>query len=159
MHVIAAKAVALGEALQPEFRIYAKNIVENARVLAETLKSAGFEIVSGGTDNHLMLVDLRPKGLKGSVSEKALVRAGLTCNKNGIPYDPEKPFVTSGIRLGTPACTTRGFGIAEFRQVGLLIAEVLDAVAQSSDGAAPLVEAAVREKVHGLTRRFPIYGL
>ncbi len=157
MHVIAAKAVAFGEALRPDFRVYAKNIVANARALAETLKNAGFEIVSGGTDNHLMLVDLRPKRLKGNVSEKALVRAGLTCNKNGVPYDPEKPMVTSGIRLGTPACTTRGFGIAEFRQVGRLIAEVLDAVAQSPEGAAPLVEASVKERVKALTSRFPIY--
>jgi glycine hydroxymethyltransferase len=157
MHVIAAKAVALGEALRPDFRVYARNIVENARALAEQLKSLGFDIVSGGTDNHLMLVDLRPKRVRGNVSEKALVRAGLTCNKNGIPFDPEKPFVTSGIRLGTPACTTRGFGVAEFRQVGHLIAEVLDAVAQSEDGSAPLVEAAVRQKVRALTDRFPIY--
>ncbi|MCB1502502.1 MAG: serine hydroxymethyltransferase, partial [Bauldia sp.] len=153
-----AKAVAFAEALRPDFKVYARNVVENARALAETLKAAGFDIVSGGTDNHLMLVDLRPKQLKGNVSEKALVRAGLTCNKNGIPYDPEKPMVTSGIRLGTPACTTRGFGIAEFRQVGQLIAEVLDAVAQSPDGEAPLVEAAVKQKVHDLTRRFPIYA-
>ena len=157
MHVIAAKAVAFGEALRPDFKVYAKNIVENARALAETLKRAGFDIVSGGTDNHLMLVDLRPKRLKGNVSEKALVRAGLTCNKNGVPYDPEKPMVTSGIRLGTPACTTRGFGIAEFQEVGRLIAEVLDAVAQSPDGAAPLVEASVKGKVRALTDRFPIY--
>ncbi len=157
MHVIAAKAVAFGEALRPDFKVYAKNIVENARALAGSLKSTGFDIVSGGTDNHLMLVDLRPKRLKGNVSEKALVRAGLTCNKNGIPFDPEKPFVTSGIRLGTPACTTRGFGVGEFRQVGQLIAEVLDAVAQSPDGAAPLVEAAVKDKVRALTDRFPIY--
>jgi glycine hydroxymethyltransferase len=157
MHIIAAKAVAFGEALRPDFKVYARNIVENARALAASLKSSGFDIVSGGTDNHLMLVDLRPKRVKGNVSEKALVRAGLTCNKNGIPFDPEKPFVTSGIRLGTPACTTRGFGIAEFRQVGQLIAEVLDAVAQSEDGAAPLIEAAVKEKVHALTDRFPIY--
>ena len=157
MHVIAAKAVALGEALRPDFKVYAKNIVENARALAETLKSAGFEIVSGGTDNHLMLVDLRPKSLKGNISERALGRAGLTCNKNGIPYDPQKPFVTSGIRLGTPASTTRGFGVAEFRQVGQLIAEVLDAVAQSEDGAAPLVEASVKQKVRALADRFPIY--
>jgi glycine hydroxymethyltransferase len=150
MHVIAAKAVAFKEALQPDFKIYARNVVENAKALAETLRSNGFDIVSGGTDNHLMLVDLRPKGLKGNVSEKALVRAGLTCNKNGIPYDPEKPFVTSGIRLGTPAATTRGFG-AEFKQVGALISEVLNAVAQSGDGAAPLVEASVKEKVKELT--------
>jgi len=159
MHVIAAKAVALGEALRPDFKVYAKNIVENARALAEQLKSLGLDIVSGGTDNHLMLVDLRPKRVKGNVSEKALVRAGLTCNKNGIPFDPEKPFVTSGIRLGTPACTTRGFGVAEFRQVGQMIAEVLDAVAQSEDGAAPLVEAAVKQKVRALTDRFPIYNV
>jgi glycine hydroxymethyltransferase len=157
MHVIAAKAVAFGEALRPDFKVYAKSIVENARALAASLKGSGFDIVSGGTDNHLMLVDLRPKRVKGNVSEKALVRAGLTCNKNGIPFDPEKPFVTSGIRLGTPACTTRGFGVAEFRQVGQLIAEVLDAVAQSEDGAAPLIEAAVKQKVHALTDRFPIY--
>jgi glycine hydroxymethyltransferase len=157
MHVIAAKAVALGEALRPDFKVYAKNIVDNARALAMELKSLGFDIVSGGTDNHLMLVDLRPKRLKGNVSEKALVRAGLTANKNGVPYDPEKPFVTSGIRLGTPASTTRGFGTAEFRQVGQLIAEVLDAVAQAPDGAAPLVEAAVKQKVRTLTDRFPIY--
>jgi glycine hydroxymethyltransferase len=157
MHVIAAKAVAFAEALRPDFKIYAKNVVENARALAEQLKSLGFDIVSGGTDNHLMLVDLRPKRLKGNVSEKALVRAGLTANKNGIPFDPEKPFVTSGIRLGTPASTTRGFGITEFREVGRLIAEVLDAVAQSEDGSAPLVEAAVKQKVRALTDRFPIY--
>ena len=158
MHVIAAKAVAFREALQPDFKAYARDIVENARALAGTLKVAGFDIVSGGTDNHLMLVDLRPKRLKGNVSEKALVRAGLTCNKNGVPYDPEKPMVTSGIRLGTPAGTTRGFGVAEFQEVGRLIAEVLDAVAQSPEGEAPLVEAAVKQKVHGLTRRFPIYA-
>ena len=157
MHVIAAKAVAFGEALRPDFKVYARNVVENARALAETLKSAGFDIVSGGTDNHLMLVDLRPKRLKGNISEKALVRAGLTANKNGVPYDPEKPAITSGIRLGTPASTTRGFGVAEFRQVGQLIAEVLDAVAQSEDGEAPLVEAAVKQKVRALTDRFPIY--
>ncbi len=157
MHVIAAKAVAFGEALRPDFKVYARNVVENARALAESLRGRGLAIVSGGTDNHLMLVDLRPKSLKGNVSEKALVRAGLTCNKNGIPFDPEKPFVTSGIRLGSPACTTRGFGVAEFRQVGQLIGEVLDAVAQSEDGAAPMVEGAVKQKVRALTDRFPIY--
>jgi glycine hydroxymethyltransferase len=157
MHVIAAKAVALGEALRPDFKIYAKNVVENARALAETLRTAGLDIVSGGTDNHLMLVDLRPKGLKGNVTEKALVRAGLTCNKNGIPFDPETPFVTSGLRLGTPAATTRGFGVAEFKQVGGMIAEVLNAIAQSQDGKAPLVEAAIKERVKALTDRFPIY--
>ena len=157
MHVIAAKAVAFKEALQPEFKTYAANVVANAKALAETLKTQGFDIVSGGTDNHLMLVDLRPKGLKGNVSEKALVRAGLTCNKNGVPFDPEKPWVTSGIRLGTPAATTRGFGTEEFQQAGEMIAEVLSAVAQSGDGAAPLVEASVKEKVKALTDRFPIY--
>jgi glycine hydroxymethyltransferase len=157
MHVIAAKAVAFAEALRPDFKVYARNIVENARALAETLRTSGFDIVSGGTDNHLMLVDLRRKRLKGNLSERALVRAGLTCNKNGVPYDPEKPFVSSGIRLGTPACTTRGFGVTEFQEVGRLIAEVLDAVAQSPDGAAPLVEAAVKGKVRALTDRFPIY--
>lgn len=157
MHVIAAKAVAFGEALRPDFKVYAKNVVENAKALAETLRANGFDIVSGGTDNHLMLVDLRPKGLKGNVSEKALVRAAITCNKNGIPFDPEKPFVTSGIRLGTPAATTRGFGVTEFKQVGEMIAEVLNAVAQSGENQAPLVEAAVKQKVRALTDRFPIY--
>ena len=157
MHVIAAKAVALGEALQPEFQDYAAQIVKNAKALAETLISGGVDVVSGGTDNHLMLVDLRPKGLKGNVSEKALVRAALTCNKNGIPFDPETPFVTSGLRLGTPATTTRGFGVAEFQQVAGLIAEVLNAIAQSQDGTAPLVEASVKERVRALTDRFPIY--
>jgi glycine hydroxymethyltransferase len=157
MHVIAAKAVAFAEALRPDFKIYARNIVENAKALAETLRSHGFDIVSGGTDNHLMLVDLRPKGLKGNVSEKALVRAAITCNKNGIPFDPEKPFVTSGLRLGTPAATTRGFGVAEFKQVGGMIAEVLGAIAQSEDGKAPLVESAIKERVKALTDRFPIY--
>ncbi|MDN5006184.1 serine hydroxymethyltransferase [Bradyrhizobium sp. GCM10027634] len=157
MHVIAAKAVAFGEALRPDFKVYAKNVVENAKALAEAMTSHGFDIVSGGTDNHLMLVDLRPKGLKGNVSEKALVRAAITCNKNGIPFDPEKPFVTSGLRLGTPAATTRGFGVAEFQQVSGMIAEVLNAIAQSDDGKAPLVEAAIKERVKALTDRFPIY--
>jgi glycine hydroxymethyltransferase len=157
MHVIAAKAVAFAEALRPDFKVYARNVVENARALAESLRAQGFDIVSGGTDNHLMLVDLRPKGLKGNVSEKALVRAAITCNKNGIPFDPEKPFVTSGLRLGTPAATTRGFGVAEFKQVGGMIAEVLNAIAQSQDGSAPMVEAAIKERVKALTDRFPIY--
>src|ERR1700710_972598 len=157
MHVIAAKAVAFAEALRPDFKIYAKNVMENAKALAEALRAQGFDIVSGGTDNHLMLVDLRPKGLKGNVSEKALVRAAITCNKNGIPFDPETPFVTSGLRLGTPAATTRGFGVAEFKQVGMLISEVLNALAQSPDGKAPLVEAAIKERVKALTDKFPIY--
>lgn len=157
MHVIAAKAVAFGEALRPSFRIYAKNVVENARALAETLKSRGLDIVSGGTDTHLMLVDLRPKRLTGKVAEAALGRAHITCNKNGIPFDPEKPTVTSGVRLGTPAGTTRGFGIAEFRQVGDLIADIFDVLSQKQTEQDSLVEAAVREKVKSLIGRFPIY--
>ncbi|MCS0497001.1 serine hydroxymethyltransferase [Ancylobacter mangrovi] len=158
MHVIAAKAVAFGEALQPEFKVYAKNVVENAKALAENLKGHGFEIVSGGTDTHLMLVDLRPKKLTGKVSEIALGRAHITCNKNGIPFDPEKPMVTSGVRLGTPAGTTRGFGVAEFQQIGDMIAEVLDVLSQKGTDEDSLVEAAVREKVKGLLARFPIYS-
>ena len=157
MHVIAAKAVAFGEALRPSFRLYAKSVVENAKALAETLKSCGLDIVSGGTDTHLMLVDLRKKRLTGKVAEAALGRAHITCNKNGIPFDPEKPFVTSGIRLGTPAGTTRGFGIAEFRQVGTMIAEVLDALAQKGAEADEAAEQSVREKVKRLVGRFPIY--
>ncbi|MFT0859023.1 serine hydroxymethyltransferase [Ancylobacter sp. G4_0304] len=157
MHVIAAKAVAFGEALQPDFKIYAKNVVENAKALAENLKGHGFEIVSGGTDTHLMLVDLRPKKLTGKVSEIALGRAHITTNKNGIPFDPEKPFVTSGIRLGTPAGTTRGFGVGEFQQIGDMIAEVLDVLSQKGTDEDSLVEAAVRAKVAELLGRFPIY--
>jgi glycine hydroxymethyltransferase len=157
MHVIAAKAVAFGEALRPSFRIYARNVVENAKALAETLKSRGCDIVSGGTDTHLMLVDLRPKRLTGKVAELALGRAHITCNKNGIPFDPEKPTVTSGIRLGSPACTTRGFGIAEFRQVGDMIAEVLDVLSQKGAEEDALVEEKVRGKVKVLMSRFPIY--
>jgi glycine hydroxymethyltransferase len=157
MHVIAAKAVALGEALRPAFREYVRSVAENAKVLAETLKARGCDIVSGGTDTHLMLVDLRPKRLTGKTAETALGRAHITCNKNGIPFDPEKPAVTSGIRLGSPACTTRGFGIAEFRTVGALIAEVLDVLSQKGAEADSLVEAAVRDKVKSLLGRFPIY--
>ncbi len=157
MHVIAAKAVAFGEALRPSFKLYAKNVVENAKALADTLKSKGFDIVSGGTDTHLMLVDLRRKRLTGKVAEAALGRAHITCNKNGVPFDPEKPTVTSGIRLGTPACTTRGFGIAEFRQVGELIVEVLDALSEKGSDADAAVEGAVRAKVKQLISRFPIY--
>jgi glycine hydroxymethyltransferase len=157
MHVIAAKAVAFGEALRPSFKVYARNVVENAKALSETLKSRGYAITSGGTDTHLMLVDLRPKRLTGKVSEAALGRAHITCNKNGIPFDPEKPTVTSGIRLGTPAGTTRGFGIAEFKQVGEMIAEVLDVLSQKQAEADSLVEAAVRDKVKMLLKRFPIY--
>ena len=157
MHVIAAKAVALGEALRPEFRTYARNIVANAKALAERIKSKGLDIVSGGTDNHLMLVDLRPKRLTGKVAEVALGRAHITCNKNGIPFDPEKPMVTSGVRLGTPAGTTRGFGVAEFQQIGDMIVEVLDVLSQKGVDQDSLVEATVREKVKALVKRFPIY--
>ena len=157
MHVIAAKAVAFGEALKPAFRKYAAQIVANAKVLAETMKDGGCNIVSGGTDTHLMLVDLRPKKLTGKAAEAALGRAWITCNKNGIPFDPEKPMVTSGIRLGTPACTTRGFGVAEFETVGGLITEVLDGLAKQGEEGNGKVEAAAKRKVTALTARFPIY--
>ena len=157
MHVIAAKAVAFGEALRPSFKVYAKNVVENSKALAETLKSSGLDIVSGGTDTHLMLVDLRPKRLTGKVAELALGRAHITCNKNGIPFDPEKPMVTSGIRLGSPAGTTRGFGVKEFQQVGAMIVEVLDVLSQKGVDEDSLIEATVRGKVKDLLSRFPIY--
>ncbi|MEM0898378.1 MAG: serine hydroxymethyltransferase [Pseudomonadota bacterium] len=157
MHVIAGKAVAFAEALQPEFKSYMASVAENAKVLAATLKEGGCDIVSGGTDNHLMLVDLRPKGLTGKAAEEALGRANITCNKNGVPFDPEKPFVTSGIRLGTPAGTTRGFGVAEFKQVGELITEVLDGLKENGEEGNADVEAAVKAKVIALTDRFPIY--
>jgi len=157
MHVIAAKAVAFGEALRPSFRTYAQNVVENARALAATLVDGGLDIVSGGTDTHLMLVDLRPKSLTGDITEDALERAGLTCNKNGIPFDPEKPMITSGVRLGTPAGTTRGFGPAEFRQVGEMIVEVLDSLSANRDGDGQ-VEASVRRRVGELCAQFPIYN-
>jgi glycine hydroxymethyltransferase len=158
MHVIAAKAVAFGEALRPDFKLYARAVVENARALAETIRAGGFAIVTGGTDNHLILVDLRPKSLTGKAAEAALTRAHLTCNKNGVPFDPEKPMVTSGIRLGTPAGTTRGFGVAEFRRVGEMIVEVLDGLAQNGEAGNAAVEARVKERARELTRRFPIYG-
>jgi glycine hydroxymethyltransferase len=157
MHVIAAKAVAFGEALRPSFKLYANSVVENAKVLAESLKSKGFDIVSGGTDTHLMLVDLRPKRLTGKVAETALGRAHITCNKNGIPYDSEKPTITSGVRLGTPAGTTRGFGAAEFAQVGDMIAQVLDVLSQKAVEEDSLIETAVRARVKALVERFPIY--
>jgi glycine hydroxymethyltransferase len=157
MHVIAAKAVAFGEALRPEFKTYARNVVENAKALAAKLSENGLDIVSGGTDTHLMLVDLRPKKLTGNLADAALGRANITANKNGIPFDPEKPTVTSGIRLGTPAGTTRGFGIVEFQNIGEWIVEILDGLAASPEDNAE-VEAAVREKVKALCRRFPIYG-
>ena len=158
MHVIAAKAVAFHEALQPEFRSYAQAVVENARALAESLRAQGLEIVSGGTDNHLMLVDLRPKGATGNLTEKALDRAFITCNKNAIPYDPEKPAVTSGVRLGSPAGTTRGFGAAEFRHIGELIAQVVDGLRKNGAEGDGQIEAHVRERVVDLCARFPIYS-
>ena len=159
MHVIAAKAVAFGEALRPEFRAYARQVVANAKALAAALKAQGLDLVTGGTDNHLLLVDLRPKRLTGKAAEGALNRAHLTCNKNAIPFDPEKPTITSGVRLGTPAATTRGFGEAEFREVGALIGEVLDGLARANDAAAgnPAVEESVKARVLALCRRFPIY--
>lgn len=157
MHAIAAKAVALGEALRPEFKFYAHAIVDNAKALAESLKSEGLDIVSNGTDNHLMLVDLRPKGATGRAAEKALDRAFITCNKNAIPNDPEKPAITSGIRLGTPAGTTRGFGTAEFREIGRLIVEVVEAVAAKGEEGDANIEASVRERAKSLCGRFPIY--
>ena len=156
MHVIAAKAVAFGEALQPSFKSYGKAVVENAQALAATLVKRGVDIVSGGTDCHLMLVDLRPKKLTGKAAEESLERAGLTCNKNAIPFDPEKPFVTSGIRLGTPAGTTRGFGVAEFKKIGELIGDVLDGLAAGGDNSA--VEQKVKTQVMELCKQFPIYS-
>jgi glycine hydroxymethyltransferase len=157
MHVIAAKAVALGEALRPEFKAYAAAVVENAKVLAATISEGGFDIVSGGTDTHLMLVDLRPKGLTGKAAEETLERAGITCNKNGIPFDPEKPTITSGIRLGAPAATTRGFGVEEFREVGRMICTVLDGLAEQRNDNAE-TEDRVRGQVAQLCARFPIYS-
>ena len=157
MHVIAAKAVAFGEALQPDYKVYIQQVVQNAKALADTLLGHGFDIVSGGTDNHLVLVDLRPKGLTGDVAEAAMERAFITCNKNGVPFDPAPPMVTSGVRLGTPAGTTRGFGVAEFQKVGDFIARVLDAVAANNGEAVQEEEAAVRAEVEALCARFPIY--
>jgi len=157
MHIIAAKAVAFGEALRPEFKSYARRIVANARALAASLQEAGLNIVSGGTDNHLMLVDLTPMDATGKAAEKALDRAWITCNKNGIPFDTRSPFVTSGIRLGAPAGTTRGFGEAEFREIGGLIAKVVDGLKRNGDEGDGQVEAHVRERVQALTARFPIY--
>ncbi len=155
MHVIAGKAVAFGEALQPEFKVYGQAVLDNARALADTLVKRGVDIVTGGTDCHIVLVDLRPKKLTGKATEESLERAGLTCNKNAIPFDPEKPFVTSGIRLGTPAGTTRGFGLAEFKHIGELIGDVLDGLAKGGDNSA--TEAQVKAKVTELCNRFPIY--
>ncbi|KPB01795.1 serine hydroxymethyltransferase [Ahrensia marina] len=158
MHVIAGKAVAFGEALRPEFKTYMSAVAENAKILAQTLVEGGMDIVSGGTDTHLMLVDLRPKGVTGKATEEALGRAFITCNKNGVPNDPQKPTITSGIRLGTPAATTRGFGPAEFREVGKLIVRIVDGVAAAGEGGdTSAVEASVKEDVIKLTDRFPIY--
>jgi glycine hydroxymethyltransferase len=158
MHVIAGKAVAFGEALRPEFKLYARDIIANAKALADSLQSRGLSIVSGGTDSHLMLVDLRAKGVTGKAAEASLERADITCNKNGIPFDPAPPAVTSGLRLGSPAGTTRGFGVAEFRRIGQLIAEVVDGLATNGEEGNAEVEANVRRQVADLTARFPIYG-
>ena len=156
MHVIAGKAVAFGDALKPEFKAYSQAVIDNCRAMASALVEAGYAVITGGTDTHLALIDLSPKGVKGNAAEKALGRAYITCNKNGIPFDKEKFTITSGIRVGSPAGTTRGFGVAEFREVGMLMAEVLDALAENPKGN-PDVEASVRERVKALTARFPIY--
>lgn len=157
MHTIAAKAVAFGEALRPEFKTYVENVAKNAVTLADTIMAGGYDIVSGGTDSHLMLVDLRPKGVKGNDAEAALGRANITCNKNGVPFDPEKPTITSGVRLGTPAGTTRGFSEAEFREIGSLVVTVLDGLAKDGPDANGAVESRVKDQVLALCKRFPIY--
>ena len=157
MHVIAAKAVAFGEALQPGFKTYQQQVIKNAQALADELMKGGLDIVTGGTDTHLMLVDLRPKGVKGNATEKALGRAHITCNKNGIPFDTEKPTITSGVRLGTPAGTTRGFGEGEFRQIGRWITEVVDGLAANGEEGNAAVEAKVKAEVEALCKQFPIY--
>ncbi|MFN4155390.1 MAG: serine hydroxymethyltransferase [Paracoccaceae bacterium] len=157
MHVIAAKAVAFGEALRPEFKTYQAQVIRNAQALADQLMQGGLDIVTGGTDSHLMLVDLRPKGVKGNATEKALGRAHITCNKNGIPFDTEKPTITSGVRLGTPAGTTRGFGEEEFRQIGRWITEVVDELAANGEDGNAAVEDRVKAEVEALCKRFPIY--
>jgi glycine hydroxymethyltransferase len=157
MHIVAAKAVCFAEAMKPEFKLYAKAVADNAKALAESLKEQGLDIVSGGTDNHLMLVDLRPKQAKGKHAEEALDRASITCNKNNIPFDTEKPALTSGLRLGSPAGTTRGFGVAEFRQIGQLVAEVVEGLRKNGAAGDGQIEAHVRERVSDLCARFPIY--
>ncbi|MEM6620748.1 MAG: serine hydroxymethyltransferase [Pseudomonadota bacterium] len=157
MHVIAAKAVAFGEALRPEYRTYIAQVIKNAQALSDELIKGGVDIITGGTDTHLCLVDLRPKGVKGNAAEQSLLRAHITCNKNGIPFDPEPPMVTSGLRLGSPAGTTRGFGEDEFRQIGRLIVEVIDGLAANGEEGNAGVEAAVRAKVQTLCDAFPIY--
>ena len=158
MHVIAGKAVAFGEALKPEFKQYAKDVIANAKAMGEPLVSRGFALVSGGTDTHLILVDLRPKKLTGNISDKALGRANITCNKNGVPFDPEKPMVTSGIRLGAPAGTTRGFGTAEFKDIGRMIADVLEGLAANGEAGNGAVEAKIKAEAIALCERFPIYA-
>jgi len=158
MHVVAAKAVAFGEALQPGFKAYARAVAENAKALGEVLSTSGFDLVSGGTDTHLLLVDLRPKKLTGNRAEKALGRANITTNKNGVPFDPEKPQVTSGIRVGSPAGTTRGFGVAEFQMIGRLMAKVLDGLAVNGEESNAKIEAEVKAEAIALCRRFPIYA-
>jgi len=158
MHVIAGKAVAFGEALRPDFKTYIRKVVDNAAALAETLRLGGLDIVSGGTESHLMLVDLRPKKVTGKATEAALGRASITCNKNGVPNDPEKPTITSGVRLGSPAATTRGFGVAEFKLVGELIVEVIDGMAAAGGEGNQAVEESVKQRVTALTDRFPIYN-
>jgi glycine hydroxymethyltransferase len=157
VHVIAAKAVCFADAMKPEFKTYAANVVENAKALASSLQEQGLDIVSGGTDNHSMLVDLRPKEAKGKHAEHALDRASITCNKNSIPFDPEKPFVTSGLRLGTPAGTTRGFGPAEFRQIGRMIADVVEGLRHNGEAGDGQIEARIKEEAETLCARFPIY--
>jgi len=157
MHVIAAKAVAFGEALRPEFKLYQQQVIANAQTLAARLMAGGLDIVTGGTDTHVLLVDLRPKGVKGNATEKALGRANITCNKNGIPFDDEKPTVTSGIRLGSPAGTTRGFGTPEFTQIADWIVEVVDGLAANGETGNAAVEAKVKAEVEALCARFPIY--
>lgn len=157
MHVIAGKAVCFGEALKPSFKEYAQNTLDNARVLAETIKAGGLDIVSGGTDSHIVLVDLRPKGVTGNIAEVALENAGMTCNKNAVPFDPEKPMVTSGVRLGSPAGTTRGFGTAEFKQIGEMIVEVIDGLAANGPEGNAELEKAVWEKVQALCNQYPVY--
>ena len=158
MHVIAGKAAAFGEALRPEFKDYISAVIENAQVLSRALKDDGFDVVSGGTDTHLLLLDLRPKGLTGNIAEQALGRAHITCNKNGVPFDPQKPTVTSGIRLGSPAGTTRGFRAAEFAEIARMISAVLDGVAANGPDGDPTVEEAIKEQAIRLCRRFPIYA-
>ena len=157
MHMIAAKAVSFAEALEPSFKQYSKDVIANAKALAQTMLDSGFDVVSGGTDTHLALIDLRPKGLTGKAADEALERAHITCNKNGVPFDPESPFITSGIRVGSPAGTTRGFGVAEFQLIGQWMTEVLDGLAANGADGNKAVEDSVREKVLGLCEKFPIY--